>query len=160
MLQDIFGESEREWGTVYKTVQKVIKRYMQKTNKNINDVARELGTTKGYLYKQMDPNCDSHPLSIDRLLMITYITKDNEILKTIAEEFDMVLVEKQKIRCNIGDIDETADKANIKSGDLFKCVKMSISDGIIDKKEKRAILKEINEAERINALLKEIIKEV
>jgi hypothetical protein len=96
MLDDIFGGNEIPKTEVYKMVQKVIKTYMDKTNKKIDYVAEELGTTQGYLRKQIDPHQPERPLSIDRIIDITKLTGDVRILQEIANELDMVVIPRKQ----------------------------------------------------------------
>ncbi len=155
MLDDIFGENEEPIDEVYKVAQKVIKDYMDKTCKKIDYVARELGTTQGYLRKQLDPNQPDRPLSIDRIISISKLTNDMRILEEIAREFDMVLVPRKNEVANINEINTMVDMANIENSDVFRVVKQSMADGIIDKDERKKILKEIDEAQIANAKLKD-----
>jgi hypothetical protein len=155
MLDDIFGENEVPIDEVYKIAQKVIKDYMDKQNKKIDYVAQELGTTPGYLRKQIDPNQSDRPLSIDRILSITRLTGDKRILERIALEFDMVLIPRTQATSSINEINTLVDMANIENGDVFREIKLAIADGIVDKEEQKRILKEIDEAQIANAKLKD-----
>lgn len=157
MLDDIFGGNEVPKDEVYKIAQEVIKDYMDKTHKKIDYVAEELGTKKGYLYKQLDPIQTDRPLSIDRIIDITRLTGDKRILEEIAREFDLLVIPKHQDEAKTSDINLLVDLASIENGDVFKVVKMAISDGIITPEEKKAILKEIDEAETANAELKDLV---
>ena len=155
MLDDIFGENEIPIDEVYKVAQTVIKDYMDKTHKKIDYVARELGTTQGYLRKQLDPNQPERPLSIDRVASISRLTGDTRILEEVAREFDMVLVPRKKESTNTSELNTLVDMANMENGDVFRVVKLAIADDVITPDEKRAILKEIDEAQIANAKLKD-----
>ena len=157
MLDDIFGENEIPNWNIYRAAQRVVKTYMEKTNKKIDYVARELGTTQGYLRKQLDPNQPDRPLSIDRVISITKLTGDYRILEEIAKEFDFVLVPRKQEASN-GNINDLADEANIENNDVFRVIKIALKDGIISKEERKAILKEIDEAQKANAKLKFLIE--
>ncbi len=155
MLDDIFGENEVPIDEVYKVAQTVIKDYMDKTHKKIDYVSRELGTTAGYLRKQLDPNQPDRPLSIDRVASISRLTDDMRILEEVAREFDMVLVPRKKKSATIGEINILVDVANIENSDVFREIKKAIADGVVDKDEQQRILKEIDEAQIANAKLKD-----
>lgn len=146
MLEEIFGGCETPKEDVYRAAQKVIKSYMDSMNKKIDYVARELGTTEGYLRKQLDPNQPEKPLSIDRIIDITRLTKDTRIIEEVAHEVDMLAVSNVHTTISILDIHHLTDIANMEGSDVFREVKSDLEDGKIDENEKSQILKEIREA--------------
>lgn len=157
MLDDIFGDDQLANYKIYETAQKVVKDFMDKEYKKIDYVASELGTTKGYLYASLDPKQTHKPLSIDRIIAITRLTKDNRIIEVIANEFNLMTINRYQKSNDIKDINNLVDKSNIENSDVFREIKNSIKDGVISKKEKQNILKEIEEAEKINIEVKNSI---
>lgn len=160
-LDDIFGEGSEIIEEIYTETQSVIKRYMDRKNKKIEYVAQELGTTAGYFRKQLDPNQSDRMLSIDRIIAITKLTMDKGILDLIAKQFDMMLISKNKgegEHCGINDISKLVDISNMEDADVFRAVKVALADGKIDKEERDNILKEIDEADKAHAELREVIK--
>ena len=160
MLDDIFDDEQLPNIKVYEIAQQVVKDLMEKEHKKIDYVAAKLGTTKGYLYASLDPKQTNKPLSIDRILDITKLTDDKRIIEVIANQFDMVVIPKKQATANILDINVLVDKANIENADVFREIKIAISDGIIDENEQKRILKEIDEAQNANAELKDRVLHV
>jgi len=157
-LEEIFGSNEMPIEEVYYTAQKVVKAYMDKTNKKIDYVARELGTTQGRLYKQLDPNQPETSLSVDRIIEITRLTSDTRLIETITHEVGMLAIKNKDVMVTLKDINHLTDKANIESSDVFRQVKLSLDDGKITKYEQEQSLKEIKEAQTALAALENSIK--
>jgi hypothetical protein len=158
MLNKIFDTDELPNFKVYEMAQIVVNDYMEKKRCKIHVVAAELETTTGTLYRLLNPKDTLMPLSIDRIIAITTLTKDNRILEAIAREFDMVLVPKKQVCATVQEINILVDDASIENSDVFRVVKTSISnDGKIDAKERDQILKEIDEAQIANAKLKDMV---
>jgi hypothetical protein len=157
MLNKLFDTDELPNAKVYETAHKVVGDYMEKNRCKIDVVAAKLGTTTGVLYRQLNPKDTQMPLSIDRVMAITKLTDDNRILEVVVNDFDLALIPKHQDNATTSDINLLVDLANIENGDVFKVVKMAIADGIITPEEKKAILKEIDEAETANAELKDLV---
>ena len=100
-----------------------------------------------------------HPFSVDHLAVLLDELGDDRqiILDAIAREFNMVVIPKQKAKADVADINLLVDVANMENSDVFRVVKNSMSDGIIDEDERAAILKEIEEAQKANAKLKDLV---
>lgn len=158
MLDDIFGGNDIPKEEIYRETQKVIKRYMNKTNKKIEYVSQELGTTAGYFRKQIDPNQPDRPLSIDKIIDITRLTGDTKIIEKIAHEVGMIAIPGMNVKVTISDISRLADIANIEGSDVFREIKLDLEDDEISKDEKNQILKEIKEAQTAYAQLEKTVK--
>jgi len=157
MLDKMFEDEQLPNLKVYEMAQTVVKNFMEKEHKKINYVAEKLGTTRGYLYASLDPKQIHKPLSIDRIMDITKLTGDNRIIEVIANEFDLVAICKFKEKATTKDINLLVDMASIENNDVFRVVKLAIADDVITPEEREAILKEIEEAERANAELKDMV---
>lgn len=155
MINSLFDTDELPNSKVYEAAHKVVANYMEKNNCKIDVVAAELGTTTGVLYRQLNPKDTQMPLSIDRIMAICKLTDDNKILDVIANEFDLVLICKHQSKAKASDINVLVDMASIENNDVFRVVKQAIADGVITPEEKAAILKEIDEAQKANAELKD-----
>lgn len=157
MLNNIFDTDELPNYKVYEAAHKVVADYMEKRRCKIDLVAAELGTTTGVLYRQLNPKDTTMPLSIDRIIAITKLTSDNSILEEIAKEFDLIVIKRRCEKSSVADLNMLVDKANIKNSQVFKTTKISIEDGVIDKDEQEKILKDIDEAQKANAELKDLV---
>lgn len=157
MLNSIFDTDELPNHKVYEAAQKVVADYMEKIRCKIDVVAAELGTTTGVLYRQLNPKDTTMPLSIDRVMAITKLTGDNRILEEIVREFELIVIKRRCEKARAADLNVLVDKANIENSDVFRVVKSAIEDGKIDKEDKEKIIKEIDEAQKANAELKDLV---
>lgn len=157
MINSLFDTDELPNSKVYETAHKVVADYMEKNRCKIDVVAAELGTTTGVLYRQLNPKDTQMPLSIDRVMAITKLTDDTRILDVVVNEFDLVAVCKHKNEAKASDINVLVDMASIENNDVFRVVKMAIADDVITPEEREEILKEIDEAQKANAELKNLV---
>ena len=97
------------------------------------------------------------PLSIDRIIAITKLTNDKRIIEEINKEFDLVSVPIVKENSTISNINILVDIANIENNDVFKIIKKVLEDDKITIAEEEEVLKEIYEAEKANAMLKDSV---
>ena len=160
MLDQIFSTDEIPNYKVYEIAHKVVADYMLKRNCKIDLVASELGTTTGVLYRQLNPKDTQMPLSIDRIISITKLTDDKRIIEEINKEFDLVSVPIVKENSTISNINILVDIANIENNDVFKIIKKVLEDDKITIAEKEEVLKEIYEAEKANAILKDSVEHI
>ena len=161
MMDELFGYEELPNLSIYRTAQKVVRDYMQKVSKKIEWVAEKLGTTKGYLYAQLEPARTDKPLSVDRVMEITRLTGDMRIIEEMAKEFGYVL-------CKPGDLEKenadpmivvikTLDLENA-NGDLAKVVKEAVKDGVLDEEEKKRIKERAYQLRKLAASLEESLR--
>lgn len=156
MLDRLFDTDEIPNYKVYEIAHQVVSDYMELKRCKIDLVATELGTTTGVLYRQLNPKDTQMPLSIDRIIAITRLTKDHRIIEEINKEFDLIAIPRVFENAKLSDINLLVDIANIENNDVFKITKMSIANGVISSEEQEAILKEIDEAQKANAQLKDM----
>lgn len=157
MIDTLFDTDELPNAKVYETAHNVVSDYMNKKHCKINVVAAELGTTTGVLYRQLNPKDTQMPLSIDRVMAICKLTNDFRILEVVANEFGMVTVQKKQAQAKVSDINLLVDIASMENNDVFNVVKRAIADDVITPQEREAILKEIDEAQKANAELKDLV---
>ena len=157
MLDKLFDTDEIPNYKVYEIAHQVVSDYMELKRCKIDLVATELGTTTGVLYRQLNPKDTQMPLSIDRIIAITRLTKDHRIIEEINKEFDLIAIPRVFENAKLSDINLLVDIANIENNDVFKVTKMSIANGVISSEEQEAILKEIDEAQKANAQLKDMV---
>ena len=98
-------------------------------------------------------------LSVDHLFMLLNELGEhrNIIIDGILKEFDLVSVKRKNEHANVSDINLLVDIANMENSDVFRVVKESIADKVITQEEQEAILKEIEEAQKANAQLKDLV---
>lgn len=117
----------------------------------------QLGTYLNYTtYNPAAP----HPLNIDHLcVLLDELGEDRHIvLDALVREYDLIIVPKKHTEIKTDDISRLVDKANIENSDVFRVTKTAIADNKITPQEREQILKEIEEAEKANGELREIIE--
>ncbi|WP_281952024.1 phage regulatory CII family protein [Nitrosophilus kaiyonis] len=162
MIDDIFGYEELPNLKIYKAAQAVIKDFMDREYKKIEWVAEKLGTTKGYLYAQLEPNRTDKPLSVDRIMAITELTGDTRIIEAMAKEFGYTLckpeTESQKSDDPVIAVTLKAFGLEEVQGILAKTIKESIADGVLDEEEKSKINETAHLLRKLAAELQESLK--
>jgi len=140
---------------------KMIRRSITLNRKQIGlefeDVAHELGMSEGVLSNKLKPSMDHSDLTLTEFIHFLELTGDMSALEHIAEKFEMVVIPKKQERANVSDINLLVDIANMENSDVFRVVKESIADKVITQEEQEAILKEIEEAQKANAQLKDMV---
>lgn len=95
------------------------------------------------------------PLSIDRIIAITKLTNDKRIIEEINKEFNLITIPETSYKSTSRDLNILVDISNIENNDVFKIIKKAVEDEKITVSEKEEILKEIYEADKANAILKD-----
>ena len=124
---------------------------------SFEDVANELGLSEGTLSNKLKPAKAENDMTLSEFIHFLELTGDLTALEYIAGLFDMVLVKKSVEKADVADINLLVDVANMENSDVFRVVKQSMADGIIDEEERALILKEIEEAQKANAKLKDLV---
>jgi cyanate lyase len=124
---------------------------------SFNEAANELGLTEGTLSNKLKPAKAENDMTLSEYIHFLELTGDLTSLEYIAGLFDMVLVPKSVEKASVADINLLVDMANIENSDVFRVVKEAMADGIIDEAEQKAILKEIEDAQKANARLKDMV---
>jgi len=124
---------------------------------SFEEAANELGLTEGTLANKLKPAKAENDMTLSEFIHFLELTGDLSALEYIAGLFEMVLVKKSIEKANVADINLLVDISNMENADVFRVVKKSMSDGVIDEDEKASILKEIEEAQRANARLKDLV---
>ena len=137
-----------------KMIRKCITINRKELGLEFEDVAHELGLHEGTLANKLKPSMDHSDMTITEFMHFLELTGDYMALEYMAGEFDMVLVPKEQEKSSINDINILVDVANIENADVFRVVKKAMSDNELTEEEKEEILKEIEEAEKANARLK------
>jgi len=124
---------------------------------SFEEAANELGLTEGTLANKLKPAKAENDMTLSEFIHFLELTGDLSALEYIAGLFDMVLVKNSVSKADVADINLLVDVANMENSDVFRVVKESMSDGVIYEDEKAAILKEIDDANKANARLKDLV---
>ena len=102
------------------------------------------------------------PLTIDHLYVLLHeLGEDrNIILDGILKEFDMVAVKRKQTQTTSADVNLLVDVANMENADVFRVTKEALQDKKITLNEVHNILKEIEEAQKANAQLKDMMQQL
>jgi len=124
---------------------------------SFEDVANELGLSEGTLSNKLKPAKAENDMTLSEFIHFLELTGDLSSLEYIAGLFDMVLVKKSVEKADVADINLLVDVANIKNSDVFRVVKESMSDGVIDEDEQKSILEALEKVQKANARLKDLV---
>lgn len=156
MKDYIYNKSPKD-AKLCQMIRKTITVNRKEIGLEFEDVAYELGMNPGTLQNKLKPAMPTNDMSVTEFIHFLELTGDYSALEYIARKFDMVLVSNKISHTNIKDINLLVDIANIENNDVFKAVKMAIADDTITVQEREAILSEIDEAQKANAELKDLI---
>ena len=161
MLDDIFGQEELPNLEIYKAAQLVVRDYMERNAKKIEWVAEKLGTTKGYLYANLEPARTDKPLSVDRVIALTELTGDMRIIEEMAKKFGYTLCRPDV------QVDKKADAMDLAiktlqlealHGELASDVEDAIQDGVVDEDEKKRVREKAYRIRKQAAEIEESLK--
>lgn len=142
---------------LYRKITKTITLDKKNSGLEFDDIANELGTNGGTLKNKLKPSLNTHDIGLTEFIHLIEMTGDYSALEHIANHFDMVLICKKQAEAKTSDLNLLVDKANMENADVFSTVKRAIEDGVITEDERGAILKEIDEAQKANAELKDTV---
>jgi len=140
-----------------KSILKTITINRKKLGLEFEDVANELGLQPGTLRNKLKPSYDMGDMTLTEFMHFLELTGDYAALEYIAKKFGFVLVCEKKAHTTTMDINILVDRSNIENADVFKAVKVAMSDGEVTPQERDIILKEIEEAQSANAELKDLV---
>lgn len=156
-MNDYMHNKESKDSKLCKIIRKTITLNRKALGLEFEDVAHELGLHAGTLENKLKPSMPTSDLTVTEFMHFLELTGDYAALEYIAKKFDLVLIPKKDSEAKTSDINQLVDKANIENADVFRVVKMIISDNIITDEERDIILKEIDEAEKANAELRDLL---
>lgn len=140
---------------------KVIKRSINLDRKRQGfeweDAAHELGLSGGTLENKLKPSMANNDMTVSELMHFFSISGDYAGLEYMANQFDLVLIRKKDAVASASDLNLLVDKANMENNDVFSVIKRAIADGKLTEDEQIAALKEIDEAQKANAELKDMV---
>jgi len=156
-MNDFVHNKQPKDPSLCRLIRKTITVNRKELGLEFEDVAFELGLNQGTLSNKLKPSMATNDLSITEFIHFLELTGDYAALDYIADKFGMVLVAKKQAQAKISDINLLVDMASMENNDVFSVVKRAMADGVITPEEREAILKEINEAQKANAELKDLV---
>ena len=106
---------------------------------NISDLARRLGKGATILANKLNPDCDTHHLTLGEAVAITELTNDNGILNAWALSRGQMLVDMPEGAVSDEDLVEQVLLAQAIFGELMREIHDARRDGIIDRLEQSRI---------------------
>lgn len=157
MNHDYTYNKEPKDAELCRLIRKTITLNRKEIGLEFDDVAHELGMQPGTLANKLKPAMHTNDMSISEFVHFLSLTGDYAALEYIAKKFGFILVNEKKSHSHCSNINILVDSANIENGDVFKAVKMAMADGRISAQEKAIIIAEIEEAQKANAELKDML---
>ena len=124
---------------------------------NISALARQLGKGPTIMANKLNPDCDTHHLTLGEAVAITELSDDNGIIEAWAVSRGKVLVD---IPTGVASDEELADLVMIVSesvAQVFAAYREARKDGLIDRDERREIGQRVQDAIRDLLSLDEVI---
>jgi len=106
---------------------------------NISDLARRLGKGATILANKLNPDCDTHHLTLGEAVAITELTNDGGILNAWALSRGQMLVDMPEGAVSDEDLVEQVLLAQAIFGELMREIHDARRDGVIDRLEQSRI---------------------
>ena len=106
---------------------------------NISDLARRLGKGATILANKLNPDCDTHHLTLGEAVAITELTNDNAIISAWALSRGQMLVDMPAGAVSDEDLVEQVQLAQSIFGQLMQVIHDARRDGVIDRLEQAQI---------------------
>lgn len=156
-MNDYTYNKEPKDADLCRLIRKTITLNRKEIGLEFDEVAHELGMQPGTLANKLKPAMHTNEMSISEFTHFLSLTGDYAALEYIAKKFGFILVNEKKSHSKCTNINILVDSANIENSDVFKAVKMAMADGHISAEEKAIIIAEIEEAQKANAELKDML---
>ena len=106
---------------------------------NISDIARHLGKSPVVLANKLNPDCDTHHLTLGEAIAITELTNDNKILNSWAQLRGKLLVDMPAGTVNDEDLADQVMMVQAVVGKMMQVIHDARKDGVIDRIEQTDI---------------------
>lgn len=106
---------------------------------NISELARRLGKGATILANKLNPDCDTHHLTLGEAVAITELTNDGAILNAWALSRGQMLVDMPEGAVSDEDLVEQVLLAQAIFGELMREIHDARRDGVIDRLEQSRI---------------------
>ena len=106
---------------------------------NISELARRLGKGATILANKLNPDCDTHHLTLGEAVAITELTNDGGILNAWALSRGQMLVDMPEGAVSDEDLVDQVLLAQAIFGQLMQTIHGARSDGIVDRLEQSEI---------------------
>lgn len=99
---------------------------------NISELARQLGKSPVVMANKLNPDCDTHHLSLGEAVAITELSGDNGILESWAHLRGKMLVDVPAGAVNDEDLADQVMLAQAVFGKMMQVIHDARKDGVID----------------------------
>lgn len=144
---------------LYKLLRASITKDNRRNHLTDEDFANEIGISGGTLQNKLKPSQDMD-LKLMEFIHILKITGDLNPLVYINNIFDLTAIPKVNGESTIKDINILVDNAQMNQNDVFYVAKKALEDGIIDAKERKDMILEIEKQQGATAKLLQQLKDL
>lgn len=106
---------------------------------NISELARQLGKSPVVLANKLNPDCDTHHLSLGEAIAITELADDDKILNSWAQLRGKLLVDMPIGSVNDEDLADQVMMVQVVFGKMMQVIHDARKDGVIDRIEQADI---------------------
>ncbi len=106
---------------------------------NISEIARQIGKSPVVMANKLNPDCDSHHLTLGEAVAITELTDDNKILNAWAQLRGKLLVDMPEGAVNDEDLADQVMMVQAVFGQMMRVIHDARKDGVIDRIEQADI---------------------
>ena len=99
---------------------------------NISELARHMGKSPTILANKLNPDCDTHHLTLGEAVAITELSGDNGILESLAHLRGKMLVDVPAGAVNDEDLADQVMLAQAVFGKMMQVIHDARKDGVID----------------------------
>lgn len=106
---------------------------------NISELARQLGKSPVVMANKLNPDCDTHHLSLGEAVAITELSGDNGVLESWAHLRGKMLVDVPAGSMNDEELADQVMMVQVVVGQMMQVIHDARKDGVIDRIEHSAI---------------------
>lgn len=106
---------------------------------NISELARQLGKSPVVMANKLNPDCDTHHLSLGEAVAITELSGDNGVLESWAHLRGKMLVDVPAGSMNDEELGDQVMMVQVVVGQMMQVIHDARKDGVIDRIEHSAI---------------------
>ncbi|MFP2768068.1 phage regulatory CII family protein [Oceanisphaera sp. KMM 10153] len=122
--------------------------YLLGQQHNISELARLLGKSGNILSNKLNPDCDTHHLTLAEAVAITELADDDTILEAWAHSRGKALVSVPSGESTDEELADQVMLVNEVMGAVFQELRLARKDGVIDPQEHKTITSAVQSAVR------------